>query len=183
MLKSIIKTSIVFASFIMLSNSAVALTNTTESSANTVSKRKAMPLRPSILMENGFNAQQGFNTFLQLDSAMAKQFFSGPMHFNRMLMQENPKQYLISFDMPGVDPHKINVSISEGILFVKARSTNDDRRQNDYNHYDFSYHVALPSNVNIKKVNAVLHRGVLKITIEKNNELAALVEIPVKEVT
>ena len=104
------------------------------------------------------------------------------MQINRMLMQENPKQYLISFDMPGVDPHKINVSISEGVLFVKAHSTIEYRRRDDHNHYTFSYHVALPSNVNIKKVNSVLHRGVLKITIEKNNKLAAMVKIPVQEV-
>ncbi|WP_143549451.1 Hsp20/alpha crystallin family protein, partial [Rickettsiella grylli] len=73
--------------------------------------------------------------------AFAQPFFSNPLYFNRLMMQEKPKQYLISFDMPGVDPHKIKVSISQGILFVKAKSTNEDLKRDDHNQYAFSYHV------------------------------------------
>lgn len=128
--------------------------------------------------------QQGINTFLQLDSAMTKQFFGNQqMHFNYFRLQEDPKRFLISLDLPGVDPNKIRVSISRGVLFVQAKDINDNQSQhNQSNAFYFSYHVALPENANTQKMSAILKRGILQITIEKTNKLASMIDIPVKEI-
>lgn len=128
--------------------------------------------------------QQGINTFLQLDSAMTKQFFGNPqMHFNYFTLQEDPKRFLISLDLPGVDPNKIRVSVSRGVLFVQAKDINDNQsKHNQSNAYCFSYHLALPENANTQKMSAILKRGILQITIEKGNKLASMIDIPVKEI-
>lgn len=48
-------------------------------------------------------------------------------------MQENPKQFLISLDVPGVDPHKSKVFVSHRILFVQARDYTDKPKQDEPN--------------------------------------------------
>lgn len=126
--------------------------------------------------------QQGMNTFLQLDSAMTQQFFGNQLHLNYFRFMEDPKQFLISVDLPGVDPKKIRVSVSQGILSVQAKNAPAQSKQNPSNQNYFSYHVTLPENANTQKMSAVLKRGVLQITIEKTHKLASMIDIPVKEI-
>jgi HSP20 family molecular chaperone IbpA len=184
MLKPVIKASILAMSLVTLASPSWALTKSAPPTVNASEAKDIIQIDPSFPMDAWTNFQQGFNTFLQLDSAMTQQFFANPAaaHFNRMMMRENPKQYLISLEVPGVDPRKIRVSVSQGILFVQARETNAENfKQNEQSHAYFSYHVALPDNANTKKMSAILHRGVLQIVIEKTNQLASMTEIPVKE--
>ena len=172
-------------SLVTLASPSWALTKPEAPAINPSEAKDIIQIDSSFPMDAWTNFQQGFNTFLQLDSAMSQQFFANPAatHFNRMMMRENSKQYLISLEVPGVDPRKIKVSVSQGILFVQARETNTENpKQNEHNQYYFSYHVALPDNANPKKMSAILHRGILQIVIEKTNQLAAMTEIPVKEV-
>lgn len=127
--------------------------------------------------------QPGMNTFLQLGSAMTKSFFSNQVHFSYFTLQEDPKQFLISLDLPGVDPHKIRVYVSHGLLFVQTKDINNIKsKHNESNSYAFSYHITLPENANSQKINAILKRGILQITIEKTNKMASVIDIPVKEV-
>lgn len=184
MLKRVIKISILFImSLVTFPSQSLSLSKPTILPDNT-----AVPTKDNIQIVQSMpmdwtNFQQAFNNFLQLDSAMTKQFFTNSAHFNRFMMHENPKQFLISFDLPGVDPRKIKVSVSQGILFVQARDTSGDNpKLNESNQYYFSYHVALPDNANPQKISASLKRGVLKIAIEKTHKLAAISEIPVKEI-
>ncbi|WP_342146148.1 Hsp20/alpha crystallin family protein [Rickettsiella endosymbiont of Aleochara curtula] len=184
MLKPVIKVSVLLAmSLVAFSSQSLAL-----SKPNALTDNTAVPNKDNIQIVQSMpmdwtNFQQAFNNFLQLDSAMTKQFFASSAHFNRFMMHENAKQFLISFDLPGVDPRKIKVSVSQGILFVQARDTNGDNpKHNENNQYYFSYHVALPDNANPQKMSANLKRGVLQIAIEKTNKLAAITEIPVKEI-
>lgn len=176
MLKPVLKASIILA---------ISLATFTTNQTLALSKPAVDNnlIEQSILMDPWTPFQQGFNTFLQLDSAMTKPFFGNPTNFNRFVIQENPKQFLISLDLPGVDPRKIKVSVSQGILFVQARENNGDKaKQNEHNQYYFSYHIALPDNADTKKMSAILKRGVLQISIEKTNKLTAMTEIPVKEI-
>jgi HSP20 family molecular chaperone IbpA len=186
MLKPAIKVSVMFVSLAIFASQTLALSKPAGPTVNIATKAVAwdnIQIEQSIPIDAWTNFQQRFNTFLQLESAMTKQFFVNPAHFNRFMMQENPKQFVISLDVPGVDPRKIKVSVSQGILFVQARDNSDGNlKQKDHNQYYFSYHVALPDNANTKKISAILHRGVLQIAIEKTNKLAAMTDIPVKEI-
>lgn len=174
MLKFTLKASILAMSLATFTNQTLALTKTTEPQTS--------PIEQSISLDPWTYFQQGFNTLLQLDSAMSQQFFANPMNSNRLKMQENSKQFLISMDVPGVDPHKIKIAVTHGILLVQTRENNNKPRQNEQDHYYFSYRVALPDNADIKKISAILKRGVLQISIEKTSKLAAMTEIPVKEI-
>jgi HSP20 family molecular chaperone IbpA len=182
MSKSVIKISILLTiSLVLFTKLSLALTKPAifNTELRTQTKRNN-EMNPSIPVDAWF--QQGMNTFLQLDSAMTKQqFFGNQVHFNYFTLQENPKQFLISFELPGVDPRKIRVSVSQGVLYVQAKNDNKSK-QNETNSYYFSYHVALPENANTQKMGAILKRGILQITIEKTNKLASMIDIPVKEI-
>ncbi len=187
MLKSAIKISGILAiSLFTFASPVWALSKPAVHTANSTFQIEAkdnIQIEQSLPVDAWTNFQQGFNTFLQLDSAMTRQFFSNSGNFNRFKVQENLKQILISLDVPGIDPRKIKVSVSQGMLFVQARSNSDDKlKQNDPNQFYFSYHVTLPDNANTKKISASLYRGILQITIEKTNKLAAMTDIPVKEI-
>lgn len=186
MLKSAIKLSGVLAiGLFTFVSQTWALSKPAVHTVNSVSQVEAkdnIQIDQSFPVDAWTHFQQGFNTFLQLDSAMTKQFFSNPANFNRFRVQENPKQILISLDVPGIDPRQIKISVSQGMLFVQARENSVDKTKQNGNQYYFSYHMALPDNTNTKEISATLKRGVLQIAIEKTNKLAAVTDIPVKEI-
>lgn len=187
MLKPVIKASALLAvGLATFTSPSWALTKPSVPTTNNAvsgAKDTTTSVDQSIPLDNWTSFQQGFNTLLQLDSAMTQQFFANPVYFNHFRTQENPKQYVISLNVPGVDPRQIKVSISQGILFVQAKDTHDNKsKKNERSQYDFFYRVTLPNNVNPQKVSAILKRGVLQITIEKTNKLAATTEIPIKEI-
>lgn len=122
-----------------------------------------------------------FQQAMNLDSVMFKQFFGNEMYSNKFTLQEDPKQFLILFELPGVDPKKIRVSVSQGVLYIQAKNDNKSK-DNESNSYYFSYHVTLPENANTHKMSAILKRGILQITIEKTNKLSSMIDIPVKEI-
>lgn len=178
MSKSIIQVSIFLTiSLVLFAKLSLAFANPVmfNSEPSTQIKRNN-EINSSIPVDTWF--QQGMN----LDSVMFKQFFGNQMYFNNFTLQEDPKQFLISFELPGVDPKKIRVSVSQGVLYVQAKNDNKSKH-NESNSYYFSYHVTLPENANTKKINAILKRGILLITIKKTNKLAAsMIDIPVKEI-
>jgi HSP20 family molecular chaperone IbpA len=182
MLKPVIKVSLlIIMSVVIFSSQSLALSKSTLLTDNApISAKDNIQIVQSMPMDWA-NFQQAFNNFLQLDSPMFKQFFGNPMHFNYFTLQEDPKQFLISLELPGVDPQKIRVSVSQGVLYVQAKNDNKSK-QNATNSSYFSYHVALPENANTQKMSAILKRGILQITIEKTNKLASMIDIPVKEI-
>jgi HSP20 family protein len=185
MLKPTFKTSMILAvSLATFASQTLALSQSVTPTDSRVSQTKDSnhPIEQSTPMDVWTSFQKGFNTILQLDSAMTQQFFANSTHFNQFRLQENPKQFLISLNVPGVDPRKIKVSVSQGVLFVQTRENKrNDAKQNE-NYAYFSYQMALPDNADTKKMSAILKRGVLQITLEKTNKLAAMTEIPVKEI-
>src|SRR5436190_2084848 len=181
MSKSVIKISILLTiSLVLFAKLSLALTKpaifNTEPPTQT---KRNNEMNSSIPVDAWF--QQGMNTFLQLDSPMFKQFFGNQMHFNYFTLHEDPKQFLISLELPGVDPQKIRVSVSQGVSYVQAKNDNKSK-QNETNSYYFSYHVALPENANTQKMGAILKRRILQITIEKTNKMTSMIDSPVKEI-
>lgn len=163
-------------SLVLFAKLSLAFTKPVMNSEPSTQIKRKNEINSSIPVETWF--QQGMN----LDSFMFKQFFGNQIYSNYFTLQEDPKQFLISFELPGVDPKKIRVSVSQGILYVQAKNDNKSKH-NESNSYYFSYHVTLPENANTQKMSAILKRGILRITIEKTNKLAAsMIDIPVKEI-
>ena len=106
MSKSVKNSILLTISLVLFAKLSLALTKPTifnnEPPTQTKPNNK---MNSSIPVDDWF--QQGLNTFLQLDSAMTKQqFFGNQVHFHYFTLQENPKHFLISFELPGVDPPK-----------------------------------------------------------------------------
>lgn len=184
MSKSLIKVSVLFAlSLVLNAQQGLALTQSVRPHVESLTQTKNNnETQEPIPIDAWAHFQQGMNTFLQLDSAMTQQFFGNQLHFNYFRLEEDPKQFLISVDLPGVDPKKVRVSVSQGILSVQAKNALAQAKPNSSNQNYFTYHVALPENANTQKMSAVLKRGVLQITIEKTHKLASMIDIPVKEI-
>ncbi len=183
MSKPLLKLSISLAmSLVLFVQPGLALTKSMTSNVEPAQTKNNNETQESIPIDPWTQFQQEMNNFLQLDSAMTQQFLGNQLHFNYFRLKEDPKQFLISVDLPGVDPSKIRVSVSQGILSVQAKDAPAKSKQNPSNQNYFSYHVALPENANIQKMNAVLKRGVLQITLEKTHKLASMIDIPVKEI-
>ena len=183
MSKSLVRVSSLFAiGLVLFVQQGLASTKSITSNVEAAQTKKNNAIQESIPIDTWAHFQQGMNTFLQLDSAMTQQFLGNQLHVNYFRLEEDPIQFLISVDLPGVDPKKIRVSVSQGILSVQAKNAPGQSKQNPSNQNYFSYHVALPKNANTQKMSAVLKRGVLQITIEKTHKLASMIDIPVKEI-
>ena len=185
MSKSLVKFSIFLTmNLFLFVQQGLALTKSITSHVEPVAQTKNNnETRELIPIDAWESVQQGMNTFLQMDSAMTQQFFGGNQRsFNYFRLKEDPKQFLILVDLPGVDPKKIRVSVSQGILSVQAKDIPAQSKQNSSNQNYFFYHMALPENANTQKMSAVLQRGVLQITIAKTRKLASMIDIPVKEI-
>lgn len=101
-------------------------------------------------------------------------------------MDETDKQFMVTTDLPGVNPDNINVTVHDDILTITAEvpehtvEHKDARslvRERRYGR--FSRSVRLPQPVNTAKVEAEYKDGTLKLTLPKSED-AQVKTIPVK---
>lgn len=97
------------------------------------------------------------------------------------------KDVVVESLVPGVDPDKIEISITDGVLTIRGE---DEKRteidEKDYyrkevRHGSFSRSVALPVNVIGEKAEANVEKGILRVTIpkapnEKKNQISVKVK-------
>ena len=88
-------------------------------------------------------------------------------------IKENNKRFLISVDLPGVDPNDIEVRMEKGCLSVSAERK-QEREESDENHRliesaygAFERRFRLPDSADESKIVAKSRHGVLAITIDK----------------
>lgn len=92
---------------------------------------------------------------------------------------ESDEAFEISVEMPGVDPKKIEVSASDGMLSIKGEKTSERAEkkkryylsERQYGAFERSF--ALPRGVDVDKISADHSAGVLKITLPKTQEAKA----------
>lgn len=86
---------------------------------------------------------------------------------------EEDKQFVISADIPGVDPKDIEVSMEDGMLNIKGeRKTEKKEDKNGYHRAEcsrgiFYRRLTLPESADPDKISAKGKNGVLKITLGK----------------
>lgn len=86
---------------------------------------------------------------------------------------EEDKQFVISADIPGVDPKDIEVSMENGMLTIKGeRETEKKEEKNGYFRTEcsrgiFYRRLTLPESADPDKITAKGKNGVLKITLGK----------------
>lgn len=93
-------------------------------------------------------------------------------------IKEEAQRFVISVDVPGVDPANIEVSMEKGILTIKGSRTVEKSEQNsrftrvERAHGAFHRRFALPDSADADTISATGKHGVLEIVIPKKAETA-----------
>lgn len=91
-------------------------------------------------------------------------------------IKDEPNQYLIKADIPGVDSKNIEVTIDKGVLTIKGhKETNTKEERENYIHMErsegsFYRSIRLPNASDASKITAKTKNGVLEITVPKTKE-------------
>ena len=88
-------------------------------------------------------------------------------------IHEEPKQFVVRADLPGVTTKDIEITAEKGVLSLRGARNFDQR--NDHGHYSriervrgkFVRTFTLPENVATDQINAKFKDGVLELTIPK----------------
>jgi HSP20 family protein len=88
-------------------------------------------------------------------------------------IEEKPEAFMISVEVPGIDPKDIDVTAQDGMLTIKGeRHLEEARKKNGMRTVERSYgrfvrSFSLPSNVASQKIKAVSKNGVLTVELPK----------------
>jgi HSP20 family protein len=92
-------------------------------------------------------------------------------------IKEREDAYVLSADMPGVDPKDIEVNMEKGILTIKGkRSTEAAQDRKRYTRVervngDFYRRFSLPETADAEKISAKSSNGVLEVRIPKQEKV------------
>jgi HSP20 family protein len=93
--------------------------------------------------------------------------------------------WVMRFELPGVDPKDIDVSVAGDALTIRAsREPHGDERHQDFEAREISYgrferSVPLPKSVESEQIKATYQRGVLEVSMPASPELAGR-KIPIE---
>jgi HSP20 family protein len=76
-------------------------------------------------------------------------------------------RYVVRFELPGVDPDKLDVSIQANILGVHAERPvgEADRYHSEFRYGLFDSHVTLPAGADTSDVTAACENGILEVSV------------------
>ena len=86
---------------------------------------------------------------------------------------ETDKEYLVTAELPGMDPKDVDVTFSEGILTVKGEKKHEKEDKGENYHRierrygSFHRSFRIPGKVELDKVDANYKDGILKLTLPK----------------
>jgi len=89
---------------------------------------------------------------------------------------ETPAEYVVTAELPGIEPHQVDVEIANGMLTLKGQKA-EERREEDkdrawhlwersYGSFERSFR--FPNDVNEAKVQAEFANGVLTVKVPKS---------------
>jgi len=99
---------------------------------------------------------------------------------------ENEKEYVISGEIPGIDPKDLEVTLTDGILSIKGEKKQEsEEKEENYHrierHYgSFQRSFRLPENIQREELDANYKDGILRLTLPKSKE-SEVKKIEVKE--
>ena len=126
--------------------------------------------------------QQEFNRF-QNTNSLAKNDDNGNVVTSDWApavdIKEEDNRYLITADIPGVQPDKIEVEMEKGILTIKG-DRDSEKKENRENykriervHGSFYRRFNMPDNADEEKISAKSEHGVLEVSIPKKEAAQA----------
>jgi HSP20 family protein len=99
---------------------------------------------------------------------------------------ENEKEYVISGEIPGIDPKDLEVTLTDGTLSIKGEKKQEsEEKEENYHrierHYgSFQRSFRLPENIKRDELDANYKDGILRLTLPKSKE-SEVKKIEVKE--
>jgi HSP20 family protein len=101
-------------------------------------------------------------------------------------VSETEKEYVISGEIPGIDPKDLEVTLTDGILNIKGEKKQEsEEKDENYHrverHYgSFQRSFRLPENIKREELDASYKDGILRLTLPKSGE-SEVKKIEVKE--
>jgi HSP20 family protein len=97
--------------------------------------------------------------------------------FAAALVRETSDAFVLQFDLPGVDPKDVDLSVSAGRLSLKAERTlpsleGERLLRSELHQGSIQRDFTLPDSADLNQVDAHNAHGVLTVTIKKRAELA-----------
>ena len=89
---------------------------------------------------------------------------------------ETKDNLLIKAELPGLEAKDVNVSVSGDILTIKGEKTKEEEEKDEHYYHcerycgSFQRSFRLPVNVQADKVEATFDKGVLKVTLPKEEK-------------
>ncbi len=94
-------------------------------------------------------------------------------------VKEEDKRFLITADVPGVDPADVDVTMHNGMLIIKGERNEETKEENDGFHRverasgSFYRRFMMPDSADPDKIEAHAKNGVLEIAIRKTEKMHA----------
>ena len=92
---------------------------------------------------------------------------------------ETPKEFTLTAELPGLDEKNVDVSIEDGVMMISGEKIEERKEEEDKKVYlyersygSFQRSFTLPSGVDAAKISADFKKGVLKVHIPKNGDVA-----------
>lgn len=101
-------------------------------------------------------------------------------------ISETEKEYVISGEIPGIEPKDLEVTLTDGILSIKGEKKQEsEEKEENYHrverHYgSFQRSFRLPENIKRDDLDASYKDGILKLTLPKSEQIEVK-KIEVKE--
>lgn len=92
-------------------------------------------------------------------------------------IKEEKERFLITADLPGVDPKDIEITMDEGVLTLKGERQSETREEEEgYKRVErvsgtFYRRFSLPDTADAERIEATGKNGVLEITLPKHEKL------------
>lgn len=94
----------------------------------------------------------------------------------KMDVKEEPTQFIVYAEVPGIDPKDIDISFDNGCLTIKGQKSLEkkDEKENflriERSSGSFMRQIALPESIDSNRVKAKTKNGVLEITLPKKQQ-------------
>jgi len=91
-------------------------------------------------------------------------------------LTENPNEFIVKAEMPGLDPKDVDISLSDKLLTIKGEKK-QEREEKEENYHltersfgSFVRSIQLPAEVKSEKISASYKNGILRIVLPKSEE-------------
>lgn len=115
-----------------------------------------------------------------IDSLFNLSSFAGTLRDQKgfeLDLSEDNANYYVESDLPGIDKENLKIEVKEGQLFIIAeRKYEEEKKERKYYRMERSYgkitrSIPIPDDANVENIDAEFKDGVLKIKIQKKEQV------------